>query len=194
MDELAQDLQFHPLTPDRWGDIEALFGERGGYSGCWCMWWRTTRAQFERNGNEGNRRAFKTLVESGEVPGILAYTRSIPIGWCSIAPREQYGALERSPKLRRVDEQPVWSIVCFVVQRNWQRQGVATKLIQAAVRYAGSQGARLVEAYPRQPAEAQLSPSSIFMGLPGMFEAVGFKTIQEPSPGRHIMRIETAAL
>jgi GNAT superfamily N-acetyltransferase len=158
------------------------------------MWWRTTRAQFARNGNKGNRQAFKALVEAGEVPGILAYAGGLPIGWCSIAPREQYGALERSPVLRRVDEQPVWSIVCFVVHRDWQRQGVATKLIQAAVAYARSQGARLVEAYPRQPAEEHLSPGSIFMGLPGMFASVGFVTLKEPAEGRYIMRIDTAAL
>ena len=33
---LALDIQ--PLTPDRWSDLEALFGKQGAYSGCWCMW------------------------------------------------------------------------------------------------------------------------------------------------------------
>ena len=30
--------EFHPLTKDRWIDFEALFGARGAYGGCWCMW------------------------------------------------------------------------------------------------------------------------------------------------------------
>ncbi len=194
MDDSLQGIRFHPLTPDRWHDLEHLFGKHGADGGCWCMWWRTTRAQFSRNGSEGNKQAFKALVDAGEVPGILAYTGGQPIGWCSIAPREQYGALERSPVLRRVDELPVWSIVCFFVDRQWQRRGVATGLIRAAVLHARSQGARLVEAYPRQPAQAPYQPGSIFMGLPGMFAAVGFEVIKKPAEGRCIMRIDTAEI
>jgi hypothetical protein len=40
-------MEIHPLTPDRWDDFEELFGSRGAYGGCWCMWWRTTRKEFE---------------------------------------------------------------------------------------------------------------------------------------------------
>ena len=40
----------HPLTPDRWDDLEALFGPRGAYGGCWCMFWRVSRAQSELAG------------------------------------------------------------------------------------------------------------------------------------------------
>ena len=32
---LDLDLTFHPVTPDRWPDLERLFGPRGAYSGCW---------------------------------------------------------------------------------------------------------------------------------------------------------------
>lgn len=41
----SQSLEFHALTPQRWDDFEKLFGEKGAYGGCWCMWWRTTRSQ-----------------------------------------------------------------------------------------------------------------------------------------------------
>src|SRR5262245_14820805 len=27
----------HPLTPERWPDLEQLFGPRGACAGCWCM-------------------------------------------------------------------------------------------------------------------------------------------------------------
>jgi hypothetical protein len=30
-------LEFHELTSERWGDLEALFGERGACGGCWCV-------------------------------------------------------------------------------------------------------------------------------------------------------------
>jgi hypothetical protein len=33
-------LEFIPATAERWQDLETLFGERGAYGNCWCMWWR----------------------------------------------------------------------------------------------------------------------------------------------------------
>ena len=31
----SPNLEFYPLTPDRWPDLEALFGPRGAVGGCW---------------------------------------------------------------------------------------------------------------------------------------------------------------
>ena len=42
------ELEFHPVTPERWSDFETLFGEKGACGGCWCMLWRLTRKEFER--------------------------------------------------------------------------------------------------------------------------------------------------
>ncbi len=152
------------------------------------MWWRITRREFEINGEKGNRKKMKSLVDAGEVPGILAYEGDHPMGWCSIAPRESYGALERSPVLRRVDDQPVWSLVCFFVEKAYRQQGLSGGLIEAAVNYAASQGARIVEAYPVRSQGKRLPPVSIFMGLPGLFEQHSFKVVAEPSVHRLIMR------
>jgi hypothetical protein len=88
-------LEFHPLTPDRWSDLEALFGARGATGGCWCMWWRLKRADYDRQKGEGNKRAFKSIVESEVKPGILAYADAKPIAWCAVQPREAYPVLQR---------------------------------------------------------------------------------------------------
>jgi GNAT superfamily N-acetyltransferase len=186
----AGDLNFHPLTSERWDDLETLFGKHGAYGGCWCMWWRTTRAQFERNGGEGNRAAFKAIVDKKIVPGILAYRGDEPVGWCSVAPREQYGALERSPVLKRIDDRKVWSIVCFFIPRKEQGKGVATALLEAAVEYVLEQGGELVEAYPTEPRAGRLPPVSSFMGVPALFVKAGFKVVHKPSRSRLIMRLE----
>jgi GNAT superfamily N-acetyltransferase len=181
-------LDFYPLTPDRWQDFEDLFGERGAYGGCWCMWWRSTRREFEERGSEGNRQAMKALVDSGQVPGILAYRQGQAVGWCSVAPREQYGALERSRVLKRLDERPVWSLVCLFVDRDHRGRGVAEALIRAAVDYVQEQGGAVVEAYPTQPREKRLPPVSSYMGLPAMFGRAGFVECARPSKSRVIMR------
>jgi GNAT superfamily N-acetyltransferase len=188
--DLQSDLEFRPLTPDRWSDFETLFGERGAYGGCWCMWWRCTRREFEQQQGEGNRLAMKALVDSGVVPGILAYRPGQAIGWCSIAPREQFGALERSPVLKRLDDRPVWSLVCLFVHKGFRARGAARALVCGAVDHARSQGATVVEAYPRLPKQESLPPVSSFMGVPSLYEQAGFVECARPSKSRVIMRCE----
>jgi hypothetical protein len=181
-------LEFHPLTPDRWPDFEKLFGPHGAYGGCWCMWWRTSRSQFERAGNEGNRVAMKQIVDSGEVPGIIAYADGQPVGWCSVAAREQYASLNRSPVLKRLDDKPVWSIVCFFVAKEYRGKYLTAELIRGAIDYVRKQGGQIVEAYPTQLRSGRLPPVSSFMGLPAVFEQAGFVECARPSKSKVVMR------
>jgi len=180
--------EIHPLTPQRWRDFEALFGAHGAYGGCWCMWWRSTRREFENRKGEGNRRAMKAIVDSGKIPGLLAYLETEPVGWCSVAPREEFSSLERSPVLKRLDDQPVWSIVCFYVAKGFRGQGIAEALIGGALDHVRSRGGSMVEAYPTPPKEAPLAPVSSYMGLPAMFIRAGFMECARPSRSKRVMR------
>ncbi len=94
------ELKFEPLTRENWSDLEALFGEKGASDGCWCMWWRLKRSEFEKNKGKRNREAMRNIVNSGETPGFLAYSDDKPVGWCSVAPRERSPSLERSRVLK----------------------------------------------------------------------------------------------
>ncbi|MDD5467677.1 MAG: GNAT family N-acetyltransferase [Anaerolineales bacterium] len=181
-------LSFHPVTPERWGDLETLFGKRGATGGCWCMWWRQARSEYDANKGEGNRQALKAIIDSGEVPGILAYHGKQPVGWCSLAPRTTFSALERSRVLKRVDDQPVWSIVCFFIAPSHRRQGVTLGLLQAAVEYARQQGAAILEGYPVEPKEGQTADVFAFTGLASAFKKAGFVEVLRRSPTRPIMR------
>lgn len=176
-----------PLTAARWADFEALFGAHGAYGGCWCMWWRIPRGEFSRNGGEGNRLAFKALVDAGQITGVLGYRGGQAVAWCSLAPREDYAALERSRALKRLDGQPVWSLVCFYIARAWRRKGLAKAVLAGALAYARQNGAKMVEAYPVD-APGNLPPVSSFMGSPGLFRAAGFVEAARPSPRRLMMR------
>jgi GNAT superfamily N-acetyltransferase len=180
--------EIHPLTPKRWPDFEALFGAHGAYGGCWCMWWRSTRREFENRKGEGNRRAMKAIVDSGKIPGLMAYLGTEPVGWCAVAPREEFSSLERSPVLKRLDDQPVWSIVCFYVAKGFRGQGIAEALIGGALDYVRSRGGSIVEAYPTPPRETPLAPVSSFMGLPAMFTRAGFVECARPSRSKWIFR------
>lgn len=182
------DLEVIPVTPDHWQDLETLFGKNGAYGGCWCMWWRVTRFQFEKQAGQGNKDALKAIVDSGEVPGILAYASGQPIAWCSVAPRETFPSLERSRTLKRVDDQTVWSIVCFYVAKPYRRKGLMVELLQAAIDYARQRGAKIVEGYPIEPKQDNLPPVSTFTGILPAFQEVGFVEVARRSEKRPIMR------
>ena len=120
-----------PLTPDRWPDLEAIFNAKGCSvaRGCWCMAYRLSgSAQSLPSGMtraQSNHAALKALVDAGSPPGLIGYRGKVPVGWVSIGPREEYAKLRRSPVMKAVDDQPVWSIICFVVPAQYRGQGVA---------------------------------------------------------------------
>lgn len=183
-------VHFQPLSPSNWADFETLFGKRGAYGGCWCMYWRLTRSEFSRNQGEGNRTAMKNLVEAGQPIGLIAYDGKLPVGWCAVAPRADYDSLNRSPVLRPIDDEPVWSIVCFYVAPTHRGQHLTIELLRAVIGHVRGQGGRILEAYPTNPRGRRLAPVSSYMGTPAIFEAVGFRLVSEPSPARTIYRYE----
>ncbi len=180
-------IEIVPATPDRWRDLERLFGERGACGGCWCMVWRSTNADYERRKGSGNKRAFKKIVSSGEVPGLLAYSKQEPIGWCSVAPRSSFSFLERSRILKPVDDSPVWSVSCLFVKRGYRGCGVSVKLLKAAVDFARQHGAPAVEGYPNDP-QATMADAFAWTGIASAFEKAGFQEVARRSPNRPIMR------
>ncbi len=181
-------LEIRPLTPECWKDFERLFGPHGAYGGCWCMWWRITRSEFSKQQGAGNRRAMRAVVHSGEVPGILGYLGGQPVAWCSVAPREQFASLLRSPVLKPIDDQPVWSIVCFYIARAQRGRGLSAAMIRAAVEYVRAQGGRIVEAYPAAPRPGTMAPGTSYMGIARDLLAAGFKQVDRPSKSRLILR------
>jgi len=182
------DLEVYPLTPERWADLEELFGENGACGGCWCMWWRLKRSEFERQKGEGNRKALKRIVDSGRIPGILAYAKDQPIAWCSVAPRETYPTLEWSRTLKRVDDKPVWSVVCFFVAKPFRRKGVTMKLPRAAIDYVSKQGGKILEGYPVEPKKAKIADTFAYTGLASTFRKAGFVEVLRRSETRPMMR------
>jgi GNAT superfamily N-acetyltransferase len=152
------------------------------------MYWRLPRTQFDEQQGESNRRNMKALVDSGNIPGILAYSGDEPVGWCSIAPRQEFPTLGRSRILKPIDEQAVWSVVCFFVVRRQRRKGLTVELLKAAVEFARSNGARIVEGYPVEPKGGKAPDVFVYTGLLSAFKHVGFTEILHRSETRPIMR------
>jgi GNAT superfamily N-acetyltransferase len=189
-------LEIRPVTADRWEELAAFFGPSGGFSHCWCTWWRQTSAETARgieNGGAGNRASMHAIVESGAEPGLLAYRDGKPVGWTSVAPRPQYGRIMRSRRIGPAQEEAaderVWSIVCFWIPRAERGKGVANELLKGAVEHARARGASVLEAYPVDTASGRQPSANLFTGTLSMFKRAGFREVDRPRGAQLVMRL-----
>jgi GNAT superfamily N-acetyltransferase len=185
---MTEPIVFHPLTPERWPDLERLFGPNGAYSGCWCMFWRQTGPEFHDSTGADRKKSFKAVCTKSETPpGVIAYRGDQPVGWVAIAPRADYKRFDNARVLVPIDDQPVWSITCFFIHRSARRQGLMEQLIAAAVAFAKDQGATIVEGYPR-PSAGKVASTTLYVGTTNCFARAGFKVVARPSDKRAIVR------
>ncbi len=183
-----EDYDVVPLTPGRWGDFETLLGPKGARGGCWCMRWRQTRTEFEAGHGDANRRAYQAIVRAGPPPGLLAYDRAGPVGWCQVCPRKDLPVLGRSPLLKQVDDTPVWSVSCFFIRPGHRRQGLTGILIEGAKDYTRRRGAEILEAYPWD-ARQEKSNSTVYSGVASTFLRHGFDVVARRATRRPVMRL-----
>lgn len=154
------------------------------------MWWRMPKREFEAGKGDPNRRALRALADAERPPGVLAYEGDRAVGWCAVAPREDYPRMEASRILARVDQLPVWSVSCFFVAKSHRRRGVALELLTAAVELAREGGARVVEGYPVEPRKGDMPGVFAWTGFASTFRAAGFREVLRRSGTRPIMRLE----
>ena len=172
------DLRIEPVTAQRWPDLVAVFGERGEASRCWCAYFRMPRPQWEAAPVGRRRDLLHGVVAAGREPGLVAYLAGEPVGWVSVAPREDFlPHLERTRVLRPAPGEGIWSVLCFVVKPGHRRQGVASALLAAAVDFARARGARAVEGHPIDDTRRQVHAMEAYVGVASMFARAGFTEI-----------------
>ena len=179
----------HPATPDRWPEVERLFGANGACEGCWCQWWKHRQAAYQARRGAPNKRAFKRSIEGGEVPGLLAYAGDEPVGWVAVEPRARYARLEKPRTLVAVDDRPVWSVTCFFVKRGWRGKGLMSALLAAAAAHARAHGAPALEGYPVD-SKAEQGAAFVYPGVYSTFVRAGFTEVARKARTRPVVRLE----
>ena len=180
----------HPVTPDRWDDLERLFGPQGAFMGCWCAYWRLRHKEFGETSAEAHKCVLQERVESDQPPGLLAYRADEPVAWASVEPREDFEAFQYARVYKPIDDTPVWTVTCFYVDESARGEGMQTHLLAAARDHVAASGGDAVEGYPEDPADVDFESTGTpgYMGLVPAFERAGFREVGRLSNGRYVYR------
>lgn len=173
-------LEIRPASKERFDDVATMLAPKVADSpACWCLSYRLTSAENHRLAPADRAQVVRELCGRDIAPGLLAYIDETVVGWCAVGPRSSFGRLVRSRTIPAFDDQPVWSVVCFVVRPGHRRQGVASALLLGAVDYAASCGAEIVEGYPVDPKGTRVSTPLAYIGTTSMFERAGFVRVEQ---------------
>jgi len=183
-----------PATAERWPDVVTLLGGNGD-RGCWCQAPRGRAVGYGKSKPGARREALRTQLDEDPPAGMLAYVDGEVAGWCGFGPRPRLPRLERSRMIPKVDDKPVWSVLCFNVRIGFRRRGVAAALLDGVVDLARRSGAPGIEGYPIDPEGGRVDTSFGYVGVTPMFEKAGFHRVIETaahsdSRPRILMRLE----
>ena len=137
---------------------------------------------------DANRAAMKTIFDAGDPPGLIAWQGDRAVGWIQVAARSEFPRLGSSRVLQPVDDLPVWSVSCFLVDESARHQGISVALLRAACEFARDRGATHLEGYPVDPAKPKYPAVYAWTGFLGSFRSAGFEEVARRSPTRPIMR------
>jgi GNAT superfamily N-acetyltransferase len=182
-----------PVDAAAFDDVQAVFGDRGQAFRCQCQGYRLGWHAQHSDDVAGRRELLRDQVIEGH--GLLAYgDGGEPVGWCSMAPRPDYGYLRKTTWAGRHEDRAdpgIWAVTCFVTRVGHRRQGVSRALAAATVDLARDRGARAVEAYPMKPAPGKdVTWGEMHVGALSAFLAAGYRVVHTPSLRRAVVRYE----
>ena len=184
-----------PAVAGRFSDVEHALTGGGDGPGCQCQWWMMTNADFQRASVDERRERLRVEVEDDPVPpGLLASVDGETAGWVRVGPRTRQVRLSRTRTYASShedwDDDSVWAVSCFVVRKEFRGQGLNAKLLDAAVAFAREHGARVLEAYPVDPAATKKRTNDLYHGVVSTFRDAGFLEVARPKPDVAIVALD----
>lgn len=187
------DRTIKPLSMQTWDAFEALAAKHNGvWGGCWDVYFHPLREDRESNPH-GQKDYKRRLVEEGRAHSALVFEGDAAIGWC------QYGRPFEVPRIqKRKDVEiegyalPAFRIVCFFVDRDHRRSGVAGVALAGALELIAADGGGVVEGYPHDTQGKKTSASFLYSATRSLFERTGFDFVRSVGKDRALMRTEVA--
>ncbi|GAA1987289.1 GNAT family N-acetyltransferase [Microbacterium pumilum] len=194
-------ITIEPATAERFDDAQHALTGGGDGSSCQCAWWTITNADFQRTTRDQKKALLHDEMDVAPPPALIAYVDGEAAGWIRVGPRTRQQRLARTKEFIAYSEEPwedgdVWAVTCFVVRREHRGEGLSARLLDAAIDFSRSNGARLLEGYPTEPIDAsgkKRSSNSLFRGVVSTFENAGFHEVARPKPDRAIVALDLTA-
>jgi len=147
------DFDIKPLKPSLHDEVMRFFdfsayADNPHWASCFDTW-PLAKSGDEHNSHtkEQNRATRSAVIKSGTGNGLVAYRLGRVVGWCHAAPKSEIPILAAGDPTAALDTK-TGAVVCFVVSPDARKQGVATKLLDAAIEHLRDRGMTAVEAYP----------------------------------------------
>lgn len=183
-----------PAAQDRFDDAQHALTGGGDGAACQCQWWLLTSKEFSATTRAERTEMLRIELGGAPVPALVAYVDGVAAGWVRVGPRANQPRLARTRVVaaspRPWTETDVWAVTCFVVRREYRRQGLAAALLAAAVDHARANGARIVEGYPIDTAVRAANVNSLYVGTLALFRAAGFREVARPKENRVVMELD----
>lgn len=177
------EVKIKTLNPQLLEDFLHFFDNKGfsdnpDWAKCYCHFYHFEgdNKGFAKQTSEDNRKASKQMILSGKMNGYLAYLDDKPVGWCNANLKENYSRLSRDEEINYPSEGKTASIVCFLIDPSYRRQGIASQLLDHVCTDFQEKGYGFIEAYPVKGAS---SDAHNYHGPFSMYAAQGFTTYKE---------------
>ena len=176
----GSELTVKALDETTWRDFARLVEKHNGvWGGCWCMGFHPKGL-----GTTDHRSEKESRVREGRAHAALVYDGAECVGWC------QFGSAEELPRIKRMrayteglDDLPEWRITCFFVDKEYRRQGVASKALEGALAEIKRLGGGTVESYPEDATDRKTSGGFLHNATLSIFERHGFT--KDRQVGKH---------
>lgn len=183
-----------PAAQDRFDDAQHALTGGGDGAACQCQWWLLSSKEFSAATRAERTELLRIELGSAPAPALIAYVDGVPAGWVRVGPRVKQPRLART-RVLATSQHPwsdanIWAVTCFVVRREYRRQGIAAALLSVAVEHARANGARIVEGYPIDTAVRSVNVNSLYVGTLALFQAAGFRETARPSEHRVVMELD----
>ena len=189
-------ITIEPATADRFDDAQHALSGGGDGRGCQCQWWMMPNSEWQKTSLEQREGLLRDEMTAGPPPALIAYIDGEAAGWVRVGPRTRQVRIGRTRNYTASSEEPwddesVWTVSCFVVRKEHRNRGLNALLLDAAVEYARTSGARVIEAYPLDPDAGRKIPvNDLYHGVVSTFEEAGFREVARPQPHVAIVSLD----
>lgn len=149
------DIEIKKLTPDLLDDFlyffdKTAFTDNHHFASCYCYFYHCNYSgkEWENRTAQENREATINLISQGLMHGFLAYAEGKPVAWCHTDLRKNLAELNDLCN-EEDNVYKIGSIVCFIVAPGYRRKGIATRLLEYAIRDFKNDCYNIIEAYPK---------------------------------------------